>query len=125
QHLGTIDVADARQDGLVHQELADGARTHPHLAPGLLDVTVSTQRVRTQLRAYALEGLRADQVATRRTAQVRIRVVGLQAQSYGPDRSRHLGDSGGDVEAPDQPEVDVDEPFTGELDEELLADRVG
>ena len=133
QHLGAVDVADARQHRLVHQQAADRRPAAADALPGARRVGVGAERVGADPGddGVALGG--GDQRAGGGPAQVGPRgaavAVGHQPQPDLADRRRDLavGRRAGrvDVEAAVEPEVDVDVPLARERDEEVLAPRLG
>ncbi len=123
QDLGAVDVADAGDDRLVQEQVADRSVAALDPRPGPGRVGVGAQRVRTQRRDHLVVPVAADQVALDGATQVGVRRLVLQPQ---PDLThRHGHRRRVEVELADQAEVDVDEPVAGELDEQVLAGRVG
>ena len=73
EHLGAVDVADAGQHLLVHQQVADRARAARDPPPRQVGVGVAAQRVGPEPAEDLVAPGRADEVAQDRAAQVGVR----------------------------------------------------
>ncbi len=119
EDLGPVDVADARDDLLVHQQGGDAGAAAGDPLPGALPVLVAAQRVRAQALVYrALLGL-GDQGAGGGAAQVGVVLRVDEAQPDGVGGRRGRG--GAEAELAEEAEVDVDPAGGAEAEEEVLA----
>ena len=114
QHLGAVDVADACQHRLVHQQVTDRRAAAPDPRPGPRRVGVGPQRVRAEpredRRRRCAAVIRSQSVAPRRSAYAAARADD-QPQPHLPDRGGGAPVGPSHVELADQPEVDVHEPL--------------
>ena len=121
QHLGAVDVADPGDHLLVEQQVADGPLAAGDPRPRAARVRVVAQRVRAEAVDHRGTTRGRDQLADDGAAQVGVRPNRREPQAYLSHRRGHLLDPGADVELADQAEVDVHDPFAGELAEQVLA----
>ena len=130
EQLAPIDVADAGEHRLVHEQLGDGlarARDRAVCLVRVVDLRHRLQRVRSLAAHQAVDLGLVDHLAGHRAAQVGDVSLGEQPQPHLPGRrglaARRLHRKHEPL--PDQPEVDIDRAPLREVDEEQLAVRPG
>src|SRR5690606_19387539 len=119
QDLGPVDVADAGDDLLVHQQGGDGGAAAADAAVGGGRVGVRAERVGAEPVVYRLLLSVGDQGAGGGAAQIDVRAVVGKAEPDGVRGRRRGGRSEGDLA--EQAEVDVDPVGVAEAEEEVLA----
>lgn len=118
QHLGAIDVADTGEDRLVHEQGRDRLAGPVEPQPGSFPIGLWVEGVRAGRGAYRRCLLGRDQLARLRSGQV------VHARFGGSDPEPHLSRTARPWERAqlaDQPQVDMDDAVTRELDEQVLS----
>ena len=125
EDLGAIDVADAREHGLVHEQSAT-EREDFEMRAQATSGWASGRKGRAEAVQHGVDLLRGGDLAEVGAAQVGDVLVGAQPQPHGAD-GRHLGGPlvRVDGEAADEAEVHVQPAVVGELDEQVLAPAGG
>ncbi|BDH53427.1 hypothetical protein MTP02_44380 [Streptomyces albus] len=123
EDLGPVDVADARDHLLVHEQGGHGGARAGYAAPGGVGGVVGAQRVGAEAVVDGLLVLVGQEGAGGGAAQVRPGVLGGDPEPDGVRGRRRGAGAAGDLA--EEAEVDVDPAVAAEVQEEVFAVRLG
>ncbi len=123
EHLGPVDVADPGERGLVHEQPSDGSTRAVDPAPGPLGVGVRAKGVGPGRREHSCPLLGSDEPTPLRPPEVCGLALGRDAQAQGRGLGRRAVRT--QAQPADQTQMDPHRLSGVEVDEQVLADRLG